>query len=482
MAIPDILFKGVPRGFTRGCTAEIVKRVRPERVVIPCVGAYALATTVVEAGVAPTQIEACDVSLYSSVIGAMLSGESFRLEALGRFEWLNGYMAENTGAADLATRQVAAVVWAIRLCQYEAKRDSLYVRERIRELVDRAPVYLAQGKRVAEEVRGKLMGLRYRAEDMNDLLARHGVGRTPEEGSRDEPGTLILCNPPRYDKGYTKMYEGVDAAFSWDDPTVAQFTEKEYEPLLQRLSRGPRTLVYYATPVETAEDPAEEWGPPWKSVFADRPKAGKGVAINWISTNRPVEEPRLKRSDVEPHVAPKYKLFREGVVTPDADLRVVVESREVVSYYRDLLVHRLALVNAERYKLLMLNGELLGCVGVHLQNLRASGVLNGVAKLVFAMSVDNPNHRLLHKLTLMSVTSSWFWKDEISDIEPLPRAVQTTMLTKYPEVKTARGIFTMKGREFNEKTGEFKLTYYSDVAERTPRETLEEWLRRWGSR
>jgi len=437
----------------------------------------------VEAGVRPENIEACDISLYTSVIGAMLAREPFRLEALGRFAFLNDYVGEVSSPQEIALRKVASVVWAIRICQYEAKRDSLYVRERIRELEDGRDFYLAQARQAAAKVNLRLGGLTYRAEDMNDLLERHGVARTPEGSSSDEPGTLILCNPPRYEKGYVKMYEGVEAAFDWDAPAVEQFSEKDYGALLERLSQGPRTLVYYATPTATGEDPAVAWGEPWKSVFADRPKAGKGTAINWISTNRPIaEEPKLKRSDVEPHVQGKYKLFKEGVVRPTSDLRVMVESREVVSYYRDLLVHRLALVNAERYKLVMLDGELLGCVGVHLQNLRASGVLNGVAKLVFAMSVDNPNHKLLHKLTLLSVVSSWFWKDELSDIEPLPRAVQTTMLTRFPEVKTARGIFQLKGREKNEKTGEFKLTYYSEVTERTPRETVEEWLRRWGGR
>lgn len=485
MALPDILYKGVPRGAARGATAEVVKRVRPERVVIPCVGAFALAQTVVETGVVrPEQIEGCDITLYSSVIGAMLAREPFRLEALGRFEFLNDYWGAPTGLMERSLRQVAAVAWGIRVCQYEGKRDSLYMRERLRELWERKLDYLEQARLVAAGVRLKLQGLRYTLEDMDELLGRHGVVARGGQAmdSHDEEGTLILCNPPRYDAGYEKMFRGVEEVFDWDDPRVEQFGEREYPHLLERLACGPRTLVYYATPTATAEDPAEEWGPPWRSVFADRPRAGKGTAINWVTTNRIVDEPKLKRADVEPTIEGKYKLFKEERVTPASDLRVIVESREVVSYYRDLLVHRLALVNAERYKLLMIDGELLGCVGVHLQNLRASGVMNGVAKLVFAMSVDNPNHKFLHKLTLMSVCSSWFWKDEISDIEPLPRAVQTTMLTRFPEVKTARGIFTLKGREVNKKTGEFKLTYYSDVKERSARQTVEEWLRRWGER
>src|SRR6476620_571320 len=92
MALPDILFKGVPRRYTRGYTADAIRAVRPDRVVIPCVGAYALATTCIEAGVRPDQIEACDISLYSTAIGNMLASQPWRLEAIGQFSWLNDYI------------------------------------------------------------------------------------------------------------------------------------------------------------------------------------------------------------------------------------------------------------------------------------------------------------------------------------------------------------------------------------------------------
>lgn len=472
MPIPDILFKGVPRRYTRGYTAEVIAATEPTRVIIPCVGAYALATTAVTAGVPPSKIEACDISLYSSVIGASLTGQAFRLEPLGRWKalfepWLQP-------AEDDPCWKVAMVVVGIRLCQYETKKDTLYTRERMREVTERIGDYMSQAYAVAKKVQGRMRGLQYTAEDMWDLLGRH---HEPNEK------TLILCNPPRYEGGYKKMYEGVDAAFSWDEPNVSQFGEDDYERLVRYLDDAPRTLLYYATPVQSGEDPADTFGYPWRSVFAARPRQGATAAINWIVSNQPDPlEAKLQRADVDPHIKGKYKLFTEGTITDASDLRVVVETREVSSYYRDLFVHNLGHLNAERYKVLLLDGKLLATVGLHLQNLRAGGSMQGIAKLRFAFTVTHPDYPRLHKLTLLSICSSWFFEEELKDIEPLPRGIQTTMLTPYPEAKTARGIFTLQGREFDEKLRMNKLTYYGDVIERTPQDTIRFWLQRWGQR
>lgn len=466
MAIPDILFKGVPRRFTRGYTAEVLERVRPRKVVIPCVGAYALATTVVEAGVPASAIECCDISLYSSVIGHYLSGRPFRLRAQGQYEWLNEWMTDAAG-------QVAAVTVGIRLCQYAAKRDTLYTRERVREVRERAEVYIGQARAAAEAMHGKLGGLSYRAEDMWDLLRRN----VEHDNQWQRENTVLLVNPPRYSGGYVKMYEGVEAAFDWDEPMVSQFSEADYPRLMDYLRAGPLALMYYATPANQPEDPAVEWGAPWKGVFAARPKMGRTAAINWIVSNKPdILDEKLQRADVEDNIPAKYKLARERRVTADTDLRVIPESKEVASYYRDLFIHNLGHLNAERYKVLLVDGELMSTVGLHLQNLRAGGSMQGVAKLRFAMTVRNSFHPKLHKLALMCVVSSWFWSDELSDIEPLPVSVQTTMLTKHPEVKTARGIMELKGREFDKQAQLNKLTYYADIIVRTPKETIEAWI------
>jgi hypothetical protein len=338
-------------------------------------------------------------------------------------------------------------------------------------------------------VLAKLAGAEYRVQDMWQLLGEwRGVGRAASEG------VVVLCNPPRYDGGYEKMFAGVEQVVAWDAPGVAQFGEADYQRLMdwwgEAAEESPLMLVYYATSIAGGgKDPAVEWGGGWRSVFAARPKSAETAAINWVVASR---EPRaatsgarvavgLQRQDVEPEVRAKYKLFREGEITAASELRMVTETKAVASYYRDLMTHRLGMINAERYKILLLDGELMGCVGVHLQNLRSSGTLSGWAKLVFAMSPEHVRYRLLHKLTLMCVVSTWFWQGDVGDMELLPHGVQTTMLTRWPEVKTARGIFTLHEREYSQAKMEYRLTYQAKLTERTPAETVCEWLKRYGS-
>lgn len=475
MSLPDILFKGVPRRFTRGYTLEIIQKHKPEKVVIPCVGAFALATTATEGGIRPEQIEACDISLYTSVIGCYLAGKDLPVRPRQGWDWLAPYMEDMEG-------RVAAVALAIRLLQYgygSPKKLPVFKRERIREILDRRDFYIEQLRGTARSMQARLGGIQFQPEDMWALLGRHVPDPTTGLPVAD-PKTLILCNPPRYTGGYDKMYAGVEDAFDWGQPNVRQFDETQYAPLVRFLAGGPHCLIYYATPVAAPVDPADEWGEPWTSVFAHRPKTGASAAINWIVSNKP-ERTKLQRADVEKPIKAKYKLFREGRIDPEnSRLEVKVESKEVASYYRDLFVHNLGHLNAERYKVLLLDGKLLATVGLHLQNLRAGGSMAGVAKLRFAFTVDHPDYDKLHKLTLLSVVSAWFWAGELSDIEPAPRAVQTTMLTPHPEAKTARGIFRLENRETDKETGQYKLSYFAEVVDRTPQETLKIFMERWG--
>jgi hypothetical protein len=465
VSLPDILFKGVPRQYTRGYTAAVIREVRPDRVFIPCVGAFALASTTAHAGIDPSKIEACDISLYSSVIGAMLSETDIHVRPTPAWDWLAPYMTDDVG-------KVAAVTVAIRILQYEAKRQSLFIEHRKRELVSRAESYIEQGRKAAERIMALLGGMQYQPEDMWTLIDRALAHDDPEK-------VLILCNPPRYTGGYDRMYDGVERAFTWDAPTVAQFDETQYRRLIDRLATGPSALVYYATPVRTGEDPAAEWGLPWRSVFAARPKDGATAAINWIVSNRPMQG-QFKRVDVEKPTKARYKMFREGVIRPDSELRVVREKAETVNYYRDLLVHRLGLVSAERYQVLLLDGKLLACLGFHVASLRTGKTgADRTAHLTFAFSATHSQYERLHKLTLMTCCSSWLWAEEMSDVEDMPTQLATTMLTPFPEAKTARGIFRLLDRE-RQNNGEYKLKYSAQIVQRTAAETLTEWMRRWG--
>jgi hypothetical protein len=463
MGKPDLIFAGVPNQTVRRYVADVIERTKPERVIIPCAGAFALATAARGAGMPAESIICGDITLYSSVLGAYASGRGneFRLEAKGDWAWLNETMYDDLG-------KVAAVILAIRVMQYD--RPALHYQTRKRELLTNASRYLMQIRETTARAFGSIAGLRYEARDIFDTLAEF-------EG---DPAALLLIDPPWYRLGYTKMFKGVELAFDWDEPRVPEFDPADAKKMIDGLRESgahAHALVFYGVPTRQAINPELEFGLPWKSVFIDRPKESGGSVATWLLSNKPDRLREMAvRHDIEQHERPRYKLF-EGPILPDMTLQVKNEKQSVVSYYRDLLVHRLGLINSELYQVLLLDGMLLACLGFHVGTMRTSAQY-GVAKLTFAFNVHHERYPKLNKLVLMCACSSWLWEPYLSDIEEMPTKVQTTMMTPYPETKIARGVMKMTARQKN-ADGTYKLTYYADIVQRTAEETLNLWLERY---
>jgi hypothetical protein len=457
---PDLIFAGVPNQYVRRYVHDVIERTKPARVVIPCAGAFALATAARGAGIAPPNIVCGDITLYSSVLGAYASGQDFRLEAKGDWAWLNDAMYDGLG-------KVAAVILAIRIMQYD--RPALHYQTRKRELLSNAERYLLQIRETTARVLGSIAGLRYDARDLFE---------TVEEFVSDEEA-LILLDPPWYRLGYTKMFKGIELAFDWDEPKVPEFDPSKIPLLTAMLAEAPaQALIFYGVPTKEQPDLSAEFGSVWAPVFVDRPKESGGSVATWLMSNKPERLRELtKRHDIEPHERPKYKLF-EGEIKPSMTLTVKNEKQSVVSYYRDLLVHRLGLINSELYQVLLLDGMLLACLGFHVGTMRTSAQY-GIAKLTFAFNPHHEQYPKLNKLVLMCACSSWLWEPYLSDIEEMPTKIQTTMMTPYPETKIARGVMKMTSRVKN-ADGTYKLTYYADIVQRSAAETLNEWLEKYG--
>lgn len=476
MANPDILFRGIPRGPTRGYTAQVLARVQPKSVIVPCCGSFSLAEVARVAGVPGGAVTCGDISIYSTAIGHAIMNKDWRLE-IGddRADTQIGTLLAPHLTDPLS--KAAAVLFGIRLLQYERRATKVHHRDRFRELVVNADDYIASLKSQLGDMAERLHGLHYHARDMWETLDLH----------KDDPGAVLLVNPPRYTGGYVRMFEGVEALFDWDEPTATQFIEADYARLMADLGeRAPLTLMYYATPLE---DPAPLWGEPWRSVFADRPGNRRLVSINWIVANRAPVGPQINRTAIDQGKR-KYRLF-VGDVADDMMLWGKRESADVGGYYKDLFIHKLPGSLADKYAVLLLNGELLAVLGLYVQNLRMGSARKGqkgveaAANLTFAFTVPHDTYSRLHKLTLMSLVSKWFWDDiyrgeAFYDLVGAPPAVQTTMLTPYPENKTARGVLTMTKRE-KQSDGTFKLSYYADIVDRTREETLLLWQQKYST-
>lgn len=99
--------------------------------------------------------------------------------------------------------------------------------------------------------------------------------------------------------------------------------------------------------------------------------------------------------------------------------------------------------------------------------------------------MPHDGYKRLHKLTLQSVVSQWFWEAVLSnekgfDLLGAPAFVYSTMLTPHPENKTARGIMKLLDRE-RQPDGSYKLNYRAAVVDRDSVETIGLWLKKYGA-
>lgn len=106
MSAPDILFKGIPRGNTRGYTADYLAAVKPDKVAIPCVGSFALARVAMESGVSPENIFCGDISIYSTAVGNAIQNQDWDValkdEALARVREDCDIVSVPTAIAEMA--------------------------------------------------------------------------------------------------------------------------------------------------------------------------------------------------------------------------------------------------------------------------------------------------------------------------------------------------------------------------------------------
>lgn len=477
MANPDILFRGIPRRPTRGYTAEVLRTVNPSQVVIPCTGSFSLAWVAREAGIAPERIVCGDISLYSTALGMAIMGQDWRLDV--RPDAPEQYAALMQPLMSDPMNKAVAVMLMIRIFQYTKKKPTAFSEAHRLELVRNAPVYIEQLREQIGEMAAALHGLTYLPQDMWITM----------EQCLDDAGVVNLINPPRYTGGYNRMFAGIDSVFEWDEPTAKQFFEKDYTPLMDMLKAKPAlSLMYYAT---DGPNPSPQWGDPWRAVFADRPGSMGRAAINWIIANRAPVAVEANRAKIHEGKA-KYLLFDEDV-KPDSDIRALRVDKITGDYYRDLFIHRLPGSVTEVYVALLLDGYLFGIVGLHLADLRrgkkvkkGDKVLEHCASVTFAFTCEHSVYDRLHKLTLMSIVSDWFWDDVLGHenwyaLNGTPKHVKTTMLTRHPEVKSARGIMKLDTRD-PQKDGSYKLTYSTTVIHRTRQETLTEWLTKFSAK
>ena len=220
-------------------------------------------------------------------------------------------------------------------------------------------------------------------------------------------------------------------------------------------------------------------------VFA---RYGVRDGINvYLTTNRPDEATALAEGKkiTRPSESKLEKLEcsmlpRDYEITDQSKVELCQVERAEAQYYRQLWTHNFVGSSAPINIAVLIDGKIAGVFGVS-KSAFAMGAfgtqVSGALFLMYGMTVPHVKYRLGRLLTMLAQNREFAYKI-CTDLEKEKvDSLKTVQMTRYPEAKEMRGIMKLTKKVPDKKMG-FRLTYESELKDRTQQETLSEWLRR----
>ena len=426
------------------------------RFVEPCAGAFAMSHIAAQCGYKPSEIEASDVSMFTSIMGYAITGQS--LEELE-------IRADGFTNEELLDPAVALYAWKYLKATRNAGREYGY--ELMVDLESRREYYIDSLRTQLDRAKQSLNGMSYRPLDMWKHL----------ETCYDDPHCLVVANPPTYAAGFEKWYD-TGGRMTWKEPEYGIFDPKTgLNDLYDKMNDAKCLLMCYEenAPGLTAGHP----------VFA---RYGVRDGINvYLTTNRPDEATMLAEGKMitrpnEGKLEPLdcSILPRDYEITRKSKIQITQIERTAAQYYRKLWTHNFVGSSAPINMAVLIDGKLAGVFGLDKSALTMGAFGTQVSDAVFlmyGMTVPHKTYRLGRLLQMLTQNKALIMSI-CTDLEKeKAKTLKTVQMTKYPESKEMRGLMELTKKVPDKKMG-WRLTYESPLYNRTNEETLDEWLRR----
>ena len=426
------------------------------RFVEPCAGAFAMSHIAAQCGYKPSEIEASDVSMFTSIMGYAITGQS--LEELE-------IRADGFTNEELLDPAVALYAWKYLKATRNAGREYGY--ELMVDLEARREYYIDSLRAQLDRAKQLLHGMSYRPLDMWKHL----------EECYDDPHCIVIANPPTYTAGFEKWYD-TGGRMTWKEPEYGIFDPKTgLTELYDKMSDAKCLLMCYEenAPGLTAGHP----------VFA---RYGVRGGINvYLTTNRPDEATMLAEGKMitrpnEGKLEPLdcSILPRDYEITRKSKIQITQIERTAAQYYRKLWTHNFVGSAAPINMAVLIDGKLAGVFGLDKSALTMGAFGTQVSDAVFlmyGMTVPHKTYRLGRLLQMLTQNKALIMSI-CTDLEKeKAKTLKTVQMTKYPESKEMRGLMELTKKVPDKKMG-WRLTYESPLYDRTNEETLDEWLRR----
>ncbi len=426
------------------------------RFVEPCAGAFAMSHLAVQVGYKPSQIETSDVSMFTTILGYAITGQS--LEPLE-------LKAEGFTDEEMLDPAIALYSWVYLKAVIQANKEYFY--NIMMDLRYRKEEHLKDIREQIERAKAMLNGMNYRALDMWKHL----------DEVLDDPHAIIFANPPTITAGFEKWYS-TNGKVSWKEPEYSIFDPKTgIKELMDKCKDAKCLILCYEE-----NKPGLTAGAP---VFA-RYGVREGINV-YLTTNRPDEATSLAKGKkiARPTEGKLSKLNcnmlpRDYEITEKSKISLCRIERIEAQYYRQLWTHNFVGSAAPINIAVLIDGKIAGVFGISNAALIMGAYGTKVSDdvfLMYGMTIPHKEYRLGRLLTMIAQNRQ-FIRTICTDLEYEKAGhLKTVQMTKYPEAKEMRGIMKLTDRKPDPKMG-YRLTYQSEFFDRTEKETVTEWLRR----
>lgn len=424
------------------------------RVVEPCAGAFAMSHLAVQSGFKGEQIESSDVAMFTSIMGYAIMGKT-----------LEDLEIKAEGFTDEEMKDPATALFAQIYLRTAKQAGKDYFNNILLDLQFRRDEHIKALREQLERAHGELKGMYYRPLDMWKHL----------DECLDDEHTLVIANPPTYTAGFEKWYD-MGRRMTWKEPEYGIFDVKTgLQDLYAKCKEAKALVVCYEEnqPYKTAGSP----------IFA-RYGVRDGVNV-YITSNRPDEATfyaqgkkisRPNESRLEPLNC--SMLPRDYVITPKSKIQLSQIERVNAQYYRQLWTHNFVGSSAPINIAVFIDKMIAGVFGIDKAALTMGAFGTQVSDAVFlmyGMTVPHKEYRLGRLLTMLAQNRKLIFS-LCNDLErEKAKHLKTVQMTKYPEAKEMRGVMKLTKKVPDKKFG-FKLTYESELFDRTEKQTLAEWL------
>jgi len=421
---------------------------------MPCLlvgaGNFTVASTLRSGGYAGP-INSCDVSLYTSALGAYLSNGKIAISEKPECpDHLKGLLSTRPKidiAASIALLYALREVWQIKNPYQE--RIFLQYKENWSDLMEATKEKLKDYKKHIGEIK-------YQAEDGFEFLEKQDREKT------------VFAFPPTYKRGYEKLEKLLREVVTWDPPEYKEMTDKSME--LYEIVAG--FAAYYVVLEKELPEVYKILGEPaavlprgiGKNTYILAKKASKKFVI----------KKTIKSMPIGPLLPPEYS------ITGEEEISLVK-----LSLAQSIRLNELYLASNIDY--------FSGGVGLSL-GYTLDGQLFGKADFTrssfqWKLPEEKPciyimsdlavisKIRKLSKLILLCILSTK--TKELLDlqyIEDFGYAL-TTAFSKHPVSMKYRGLFKLHKRKEEEKG--FILNYFAPFGEHTLQESLEIWNKKY---